>query len=321
MAKNQKLPYTVVRPLIGGLHQALLIPDDNAQKPLLLVVHGGPGEPMTPFIDTLSGLEARFVVCLWEQRGAAMSYSRLPDDIQVSQFVSDAIEVTQYLLKRFGREKLVLMGFSWGSLVGLLAAAQAPELYAMYIGVGQIADQKASENDAYSEILDKSRAAGDEKSTACLLKIGPPPYLGQGAMKKMMQERTILRKYSENPAGDVKLSTYFKKVLSCPYYRFSDKINYFRGMKSGAALFDEVLSIIVSETVPKVLVPIYVMQGKHDMQTRPRYAEKLIYKLDAPNKKYVQFEKAGHSVYDDDTDTFLHALDTIETIYDPWVRN
>jgi pimeloyl-ACP methyl ester carboxylesterase len=177
MANNQKLRYSVSRPVIGGAPQAVLTMDDDAARPVLLILHGGPGEAMAPFTQALSALEERFVVCLWEQRGAGLSYAcgRTPEGLSLSRFVSDAVEVTEYLLKRFGRKKLVLMGFSWGSLVGILAASKAPSLYSAYIGVGQIADQRLSERDAYAQTLEKARRAGDQGSVAPLEKLGPPP--------------------------------------------------------------------------------------------------------------------------------------------------
>jgi len=323
MAKNRKLRYSVSRPVVGGVRQAVLTMEDDAKKPLLLIVHGGPGEPMTPFTDTFFGLEDRFVVCLWEQRGAGLSYSReeKPDDLNISQFVSDTVEVSGLLLERFNREKLVLMGFSWGSLLGILAASRSPELYSAYVGVGQLADQLSSERDAYHAALERAKAAGDKKSADVLAKIGPPPYSGKGGMKALMKERTILRKYSGNPAKEPKLSHYLKKIFTCPYYAFSDKINYLRGMKSGASLFSKVLEINVLEAAPKITVPVYVMQGSHDMQTMPKYAEKLIDRIDAPKKKFFRFEKAGHSPLDDDPKGFFQALDSIDGIFNPWTRN
>ena len=322
MTRNKKLRYAVSRPVIGGVRQAVLTMDNDAAKPLLLIIHGGPGEPLTPFTDTLSGLEDRFVVCLWEQRGSGMSYAReeKSKDLRVSQFVSDTIEATRFLLERFNREKLVLMGFSWGSLLGIFAASQAPELYSAYVGVGQLADQLSSEKDAYHTALERARQAGDKKSADTLEKIGPPPYWGKGSMKILMKERAVLRKYSGSPAKNLKMSHYFKKIFACPYYTFSDKINFVRGMMSGASLFSEVLELDILGAAPKISVPVYVMQGKHDMQTMPAQAKKLVDQLDAPKKGFFQFEKAGHSPLDDDPAAFLKALDSIGGIFDPWTR-
>lgn len=318
MAKSKTLRYAVSRPIIGGVPQAVLTSPDEPQKPLLLVVHGGPGEPMTPFTDSLSGLEKRFVVCLWEQRGAGMSYVGKGDNPSIDQYSSDAVEVTQLLLKQYGRQKLLIMGFSWGTLVGLMAAAKAPQLFTAFIGVGQLADQRASEREAFEYALENARKAQDQKAVDFMQKSGPPPYEGKGAMKLLMQERTILRKYSDNPAeGGASFTDYFRKIFSCPYYTLRDKINFVRGMNSGVELFNEILKLDVHQAVPALQIPIYVMQGQHDMQTRPAQAQKLIEQISAPKKKLFLFEKAGHSPMHDDEAAFFKQLDTIQGIFEP----
>lgn len=320
MAKNS-LPFSVSRPVIGGVPQAVLTAKDDPNMPLLLILHGGPGEPMTPFYAALRPLMDRFVVCLWEQRGAGMSYSKAirPESLTVSQYVSDTVEVTKHLLARFNREKLVLMGFSWGTLLGILSAAKAPELYAAYVGVGQIADQKASEKDAYDFALKRAKQANDQKSVQTLEEIGPPPYKGPNAMKLMMKERTILRKHSGG-TKDVKLTEYFKTILSCPYYSFSDKINYFRGMKLGVTLFKDVLTSTALDDLTAVSVPVYVIQGEHDMQTMPRHAKKLVDRIEAPKKQFILMENAGHSPLEQDAGRFAQVLDGLEGLFEPWTK-
>ncbi|MGI6192400.1 MAG: alpha/beta fold hydrolase [Christensenellales bacterium] len=321
MANNVSLPFAVSRPVIGGISQAVLTAQDDPAKPLLLIVHGGPGEPVTPFCEVLSPLMERFVVCLWEQRGAGMSYSKSlnPKDLCVTQYVADTIEVSRFLLSQFKREKLVLMGFSWGTLLGILAASHSPELYSAYVGVGQIFDQRASEKEAFETALLRAKEAGDTKSVEIMESLGPPPYEGPQAMKKMLKERTILRKYSGHKK-QVKLTEFLKTVFSCPYYTFSDKVNYFRGMRLGAALFPEVLACTPVD-VSKVDVPVCVIQGEHDMQTMPNQAKRLIDLLDTPKKQFILFENAGHSPVEEDPEGFAKVIDSIEGIYEPWVKD
>ena len=69
--------------------------------------------------------------------------------------------MTDYLRSRFGKEKIYLMGHSWGSLIGIQAAARAPERYYAYIGVAQITNQLQSENLAYEHMLQLARESGN----------------------------------------------------------------------------------------------------------------------------------------------------------------
>ena len=122
-------------------------------NPVLLFVHGGPGMPeywLTQRYPT--DLEDYFTVVWWEQRGAGLSYNPdiPPETMTAEQFVSDTLEVTNYLRQRFGKEKIYLMAHSWGSYIGIQAAAREPELYYAYIGMGQISYQIQSEQLAYT---------------------------------------------------------------------------------------------------------------------------------------------------------------------------
>ncbi len=133
---------------INGVEQGMFIKSKNVNNPVLLFVHGGPGMPeywLTQRYPT--SLEDYFTVVWWEQRGAGLSYNpNIPaETMTAEQFVSDTLEVTNYLRNRFGKEKIYLMGHSWGSYIGIQAAARAPELFHAYIGIGQISHQIESE--------------------------------------------------------------------------------------------------------------------------------------------------------------------------------
>ena len=81
----------------------------------------------------------------------------------MDQFVADILAVTNYLRSRFGKEKIYLMGHSWGSFIGIQAAAQAPQLYAAYIGMAQMSYQLESERLAYEFMLERFKQKGDTK--------------------------------------------------------------------------------------------------------------------------------------------------------------
>jgi pimeloyl-ACP methyl ester carboxylesterase len=145
---------------INGMEQGMFIKSKNIHNPVLLFLHGGPGMPeywLTQRYPT--GLEDHFTVVWWEQRGAGLSYNPEipPETMTAEQFIADTLAVTRYLLNRFSQEKIYLMGHSWGSYIGIQAAAQAPELYHAYIGMGQISYQLQSEQLAYEYALAQYR--------------------------------------------------------------------------------------------------------------------------------------------------------------------
>ncbi len=116
----------------------------------------------------------------WEQRGAGLSFTGRegPEILTSRQLIEDTKTLSRLLGRRFGREKIYLMGHSGGTFIGLQAAAEAPELFHAYIGVAQMVDQRASEKEAFDHMLELYVARGD-RGMAKRLRQAPVPASGQ----------------------------------------------------------------------------------------------------------------------------------------------
>ena len=130
--------------------QGMIIESKNSSNPVLLYLHGG----MPDYFLSMrypTGFEDFFTVVWWEQRGAGLSYSPdiLEESLTSEQYIADTLAVTDYLRRRFGQDRIYLMGHSGGTFFGLQAAARAPERYRPYIGVAQMTNQLESELLAY----------------------------------------------------------------------------------------------------------------------------------------------------------------------------
>ncbi|MFQ7584948.1 MAG: alpha/beta fold hydrolase [[Clostridium] symbiosum] len=151
---------------VNGIRQGMFLQSENTENPVLLYLHGGPGSPEIAFTqDYPTGLEQLFTVCWWEQRGSGISYSRkvTKETMTIGQMIEDATAVTNYLRRRFGKEKIYVLGHSWGSVLGVLTVQKSPELFHGYIGIGQVVCQSKSECLAYSFMVNEFTAAGDRK--------------------------------------------------------------------------------------------------------------------------------------------------------------
>jgi pimeloyl-ACP methyl ester carboxylesterase len=122
---------------VCGIKQGMFIRGENPKNPVILYLHGRPGEPMLQFISALEKrdknerLEKYFTVCYWDQRGAEMTYSKstAPATMTVGQMVEDTREVTEYLKLHFGQDKIYLLGQSWGTYLGVKTnSAHSPNL-------------------------------------------------------------------------------------------------------------------------------------------------------------------------------------------------
>jgi pimeloyl-ACP methyl ester carboxylesterase len=170
---------------LGNVKQWILIRGEDTSNPILLFLHGGPGFPQMPFthIDSRR-LEKHLIVVNWDQRGAGKSYNdgAIPKEtMTIEQFLSDTHELIRYLKARFSKDRLFLIGHSWGSILGLYTAYRHPDDLYAYIGMGQVVNMEESELISYHYTLERAREADDSDAIEILTKIGPPPY--EGAIK------------------------------------------------------------------------------------------------------------------------------------------
>ncbi|GAB4492932.1 MAG: alpha/beta hydrolase [Anaerolineales bacterium] len=299
---------------VNGVKQGMFIKSKNTQNPVLLFVHGGPGMPeywLTQRYPT--GLEDHFTVVWWEQRGAGLSYHPdLPSEsMTVEQFVADTLEVTRYLIKRFGQEKIYLLGHSWGSYIGIQAAAQAPELYYAYIGMGQVSYQLQSEQLAYEYALTQYRAIGDERM-ARKLEAAPPTMTvplpaDYEALRDEYMHRAGLgttREMKSVVTGIFLPSWQFRE------YTLSEKFNLWRGKSYSRnfGLWESLLTTDLTQQVTELDVPVYFFHGKYDYTCAYPLAGAYFDQLQAPLKGFYTFERSAHSPLFEEPEKALNIL-------------
>jgi len=284
---------------IGGIRQGMFIQSKNIHNPVLLYLHGGiPDYFLTKRYPT--GLEDYFTVVWWDQRGAGLSYNaNIPkESMTLKQMISDTREVTNYLRKRFGQEKIYLMGRSGGTFIGMHVAAQAPELYHAYIGVAQMSDQLESERLAYEYMVEQYKAMGNKKmvrklESAPVTRSGgtPRPYL----LLRDKAMHTIGIGTTRNMNSII--SGIFLPSLTCRDYTFTEKINLWRAKaKAGVhPLWDTILATDLVKQVPELKIPVYFFHGIYDYTVSYNLAKNYFEKIKAPVKGFYTFEKSAHS--------------------------
>jgi pimeloyl-ACP methyl ester carboxylesterase len=301
---------------INGLNQKMIIRGRDSTKPVLLYLHGGPGDPEFPFVLKFNPrIEDLFVVCYWDQRGAGLSYSKNipPETMTLSQFVDDAGKVSEYLIHKFKRKKIYLLGHSWGTMLGAFTANKFPEYYYAFIAVGQVGDQKRSEKISYDFVLSRARALKDRKAISKLEKLGPPPYSDpEEAIDKMLTERKYVIRYG----GAVKEGNFYpaavEPILFCKEYTLIEKINYLKGMKfTRNYLWDAIMKTNLFQAIPSQKIPVYIMQGTSDYETSFVIAKEYFDSLQAPVKRFYPFENSAHSPIFEEPEKFDRILQEI----------
>ena len=164
---GQPLPNSIAsleKVKLGGVDQWLILRGQDVNKPVLLFLSGGPGASEAGRVLRFNQeLEKHFVVAIWEQRGCGKSYPSLnpKSDLTVDQYVSDIIELSDLLRTRFDEQKIYLVGHSWGSIIGVRAVQERPDLFHAYIGTAQMVDVAETDQIIYEMVMDHSQKTGD----------------------------------------------------------------------------------------------------------------------------------------------------------------
>ncbi|MDP1828699.1 MAG: alpha/beta hydrolase [Archangium sp.] len=317
-ANGQPLPNSISEKVfveINGTRQGMFLRGKDRTRPVLLYLHGGLpeyflAERHEPVLEEL------FVVCWWEQRGAGLSNTPGldPKAITTDQFIADTIEVTQYLRRRFGQERIFLLGHSGGSFLGVLAAARAPELFRAYVGVAQMANQLASETRAFDSMLEQFRQRGDTRMVQ-KLEAAPVTLTGgfPGAYAAVRDE--AMHKLGGGTTHQMKsvVSGIFLPSLRSPAYSLGEKLRLWRGKAAAGVspMFDEMLTTNLAARVPELRVPVYFLHGAFDYTCTSAEAEAYFDGLKAPLKGFYRFPESAHSPMLEEPARFRRVLNDV----------
>ncbi len=299
---------------INGAKQGMFITGKDQSNPVLLFLHGGPGMPEYAIGQKYPAvLDDIFTVCWWEQRGAGISNrpDLPPDSITVEQLVSDTIAVTQYLRKRFGQEKIYLMAHSWGTRLGIEAAACEPGLYHAYIGMAQITQQMQSEKLAYQYMLEQFNQAGNTRMVRRLEAIPLPQMDSMPQAYRRLRDVTMhmlgigTTREMKSVEGGI-----FLPVMESGIYTLGEKIGLWRGKWSAhtTRLWNQLLSVDITALVPKLDLPVYFFHGVYDYTVLYPLTKAYFENLQAPLKGFYTFENSAHSPLFEEPEKVLKIL-------------
>jgi pimeloyl-ACP methyl ester carboxylesterase len=297
----------------GGTTQWIRTRANDLANPVLLLVQQGPGLPMlneTRRFEGILGLEQDFTVVYWDQRGCGRSLRgrRGQQDITVDQMVGDTVCLLELLGHRFGR-KIYIAGFSFGATVAACAAAQRPDLVATVVAVGMDLDGAAAGNSAYDFALRTARRRGHWRATRQLEAIGPPPHLSSKQFATRVRWASNFGGVTLNETYGAIVRTLLASLVRSSDYSTADVIRAVRGITATqAALLPELATLDLVRTLPRIDVPVVMVQGRHDQvapgEAAQRYADSVV----APSKQLVWFENSAHTPHFEEPDKFRELL-------------
>lgn len=299
---------------IGGIEQWVSVRGRHREAPILLFLHGGPGFTSIPnsYLYTAEWQEY-FTVVQWDQRGAGKTYGRNPQmpaaSFNVARMLQDAEELVAYLRKRYGRDKIVLAGHSWGSILGVMLAQRHPDWFHVYVGMGQATDMRGSERMGYQATLAAAVAANDSVAVKELQAIAPFPHPGDpmADLAHLETERKWLARYGGAVWGGTEAGLDRAGRLS-PDYTAVDWADRGKGLDASLqALWPEITRLDLS-TIQRIDCPVILFEGRHDLNVNAELASRWFERLQAPSKKLVWFEDSAHVVFEEEPGKTLVTL-------------
>jgi pimeloyl-ACP methyl ester carboxylesterase len=258
--------------------------------------------------------EDYFTVVQWDQRGGGKSAAAAggkpgePLHLTVEQMQSDAEDLVRYLLKTYGKRKIILVGHSWGSYLGVRLVKAHPEWFYAYVGIGQVVNLRRNEQQSYALTLKAAQASGDKAAVEALQALAPyPGASGPIDVRKTGAERRWVVKlrgmeYTRDEDDDEAI------VAASPDYTDEDAKAFGPGSEAVTIALWPQLSDSGIDAVTKLGVPVFIFAGRHDMTTPPLIAKAWFDRLQAPQKRFFWFEDSAHYVVTEEPGRALNRL-------------
>lgn len=284
---------------IGGIDQWVTVKGDDCANPLILFVHGGPGNPLSPYSDALYGAWAKqFTLVHWDQRGAGMTYgkNKPAEDVKltIAQLRDDGNQLAAWLSAKYGKRKVIVWGSSWGSILAVHMVKARPQLFYAYLGTAQVVGYRANQSVSYPKLVGLVRAAGDAPALAVLESVGTPPWTDPRSFGKV---RKIIRKYEARatmpaPAAWWTPAPLYATPKAQADYEAGEDYSFiqFVGMH-GDGMFS---TVDLPALGLDFAIPMFFVEGEHDLLATPDVAQRYYESIKAPMKDLVLLPHSGH---------------------------
>ena len=295
---------------IGGIEQWVTIRGEDRSNPVVLVLHGGPGDATNPwgYAGFRTWLKT-YTVVQWDQRGAGKTLGRngkaSAETVTIDRLVQDGVELADTLRTSLRKDKIILLGHSWGSVLGVLMAKRKPDLFQAFVGTGQVGKPAGAYDVAFDALMAKARALGDGRALRELQELGPPPY-------KDWHGYQVQRRWSNLFEGaDAFIASMLGFGLSAPGYTVADVLDWFDGQNlSAERLLTQERALAPTALVGRFELPVFVIQGAEDFTTPTSVASAFVDSIEAPHKRFVTI-KGGHFAVFMNSSEFLKEMSAL----------
>lgn len=300
---------------IGGIDQWIQIRGEDRNNPVILFVHGGPGGSTIPMSSAWRPWEKYFTIVQWDQRGAGRTFRASGDSVAatmtLAQMTQDGIEVAEFVRAHLHKDRIVLLGHSWGSFLGIHIVKQRPDLFQAYVGTGQVVGRQTFETSfdlVAIRLKGLAQAADNQQALAELAAISVKPgdaITRPDVVAKWSKALSLPSIESFRFAGPI-------PPAFMPDFSLLDFYYWQRGMSFSAAYLRGRNSPMLQSDVRSLgtdfSMPVFFFEGTEDLSTPMQPAYAYFKQIKAPRKEFVKFEGGEHFIPFDRPDEFLARL-------------
>lgn len=278
-------------------------------SPILLFIHGGPGSPLMYFSRAYDSLLIReFLVVHWDQRLTGKSYEpNVPiESYNIDQLTKDGIAVMEHIKSKFPISKIILVGHSFGTIVGSHMVQARPDLFSAYVSVGTITDFRKGDQLKLEVLRTKIAKWGSEADRKALVEMGLPPW---AKFEQLVILSRLMGKFGGNfhaiTTADIDAAVRrnkeyneaeMKNVNVAMSKIWTQILPYLRGYKA-------------VESVPELKLPVFFVQGRYDLATPTELAKSFFDRISAPKgKQWIEFSNSAHFPMFEEQEKFLKTM-------------
>lgn len=298
---------------IGGLSQYIHMRSENLDNPVIIYLHGGPGSPDS-YVTYLFAdrLDEEYTVITWDQRGAGRTYEANyaidpnNNSARYETALSDLDELVDFVRDMFKQDKVIIMGHSYGSLLGINYAYLHPDKVSHFIGIGQVVCPKEGEQRSYEDAMKKATELGDD--TREMEAAWAEYEKNTSNVKNMLAVRTFTSKYHKAPKGANEIWT----GITSPDMKYKD-VRYFLRLLDENFVYTKQSELFRSifvdmREITDYEVPIDIIQGEYDWVCPSIMAKEYYEMINAPSKGYYEIVGCGHGPQYDDPEAFAKVV-------------
>ena len=295
---------------INGVKQWISIYGQDINNPVLLYLHGGPGVATSGYDYAFTRKWSDvYTIVTWDQRNCGKSYSEEQDKIAITEelLISDGMEMTKFLLDYLKKDKITLLGHSWGTYLGCHLIHAAPEYYHCYIGAGQMVGVYLNE---VALRIEAARWVGeDEEGQALVGKL----TVGNFTEDYYAARNMLLKKYNYDMfAAGTDYSLLGAQFFN-PYYSLRDIYQMLHSDHRVYGTFissdDFVKCSLMDKT--EYRIPFYNINGDKDYQTNYLLAQDYFERITAPQKEMYIMKNMTHGLLESRSEEFSRIVHQI----------